>query len=856
MEEFSPEEKNGDSPQRHAVKRVSGTIEEVIAVSDTDTETESETDGAEVGQTTAEDLCIVEDLPNTQTPCVTPVGRGRTERDPVYVSQKSVAASVLRSERDPQITGSDSTSEKVLCNQCRNLVSLSHLQVHLDEHMAAFLFQEANPKCLASTASQALARIGASQSHHAQERSRKQQELQEEHNQLTLDGFLRRNTHASRKTNLHDRESWARSLLAIKMPIRFDGQVAIVTGSGGGLGRAYALLLAAHGAKVLVNDLGAALSGFYNQAAEGSAPADKVVAEIRANGGEAEPDYNSVLDGQKIIDHAMSKFGRVDILVNNAGVLRDASFLKMTDADWNLVLDVHVKGAYACTKAAWPIMMKQNYGRIVMTASAAGLYGNFGQANYSTAKSALVGFSKTLAFEGARKNIVVNCIAPLAGTRMTATVMPSDLVEALKPEYVAPVVAYLCSGECHEGGQVLEVGAGWVATVRWQRNSGHSFKLPFSVDDVSREWKRIGSFEGNLAYPTSLQGSMMMVTKQLDYTASQPKSGSSKAAQGDSSRALSLEGQKTEEHHSRKVSNIFRMMDAHLLHAPGAKQKLQEEVDCIFGFNITSGKTTDSWSLDLKKGGSGRVREGAHGSPDVLFTMAEEHFVPVCLGELNPQMAFLQGKMKIKGSMAKAAKFSPLLFPPISREMVELSDSESAVSEYLKKHNVSVSSASAGARKTEVQTKDTAVGGVTSARKLQEQAVVNDARPSTAAMQLKSLQLYEIMRRHLATPEGAKLVKKIRSVYRLNILPKKGASPVKVVLDLKNIPPSIREETGSGAETQCDCTITLLDEDFVKLAMGKMNPQLAFMQGKIKLRGSMQAALKFTPDIFPKNSKL
>ncbi|KYF42361.1 sterol carrier protein-2 HAD-2SCP-2, partial [Toxoplasma gondii ARI] len=233
------------------------------------------------------------------------------------------------------------------------------------------------------------------------------------------------------------------------MPVRFDGQVAIVTGAGGGLGREYALLLAARGAKVLVNDVGVALSG----AASESAKTDQVVADIRARGGEAAADYNSVLDGQKIIDHALSLFGRVDILINNAGVLRDASFMKMTHQDWNLVLDVHVRGAYACTKAAWPVMQKQNYGRIIMTASAAGLYGNFGQANYSTAKSALVGFAKTLAFEGAKKNILVNCIAPLAGTRMTATVLPPDLVEAMKPEFVAPLVAFLCSKDCRDSGQ-------------------------------------------------------------------------------------------------------------------------------------------------------------------------------------------------------------------------------------------------------------------------------------------------------------------------------------------------------------------------------------------------------------------
>nr|PIM03665.1 sterol carrier protein-2 HAD-2SCP-2 [Toxoplasma gondii COUG] len=625
------------------------------------------------------------------------------------------------------------------------------------------------------------------------------------------------------------------------MPVRFDGQVAIVTGAGGGLGREYALLLAARGAKVLVNDVGVALSG----AASESAKTDQVVADIRARGGEAAADYNSVLNGQKIIDHALSLFGRVDILINNAGVLRDASFMKMTHQDWNLVLDVHVRGAYACTKAAWPVMQKQNYGRIIMTASAAGLYGNFGQANYSTAKSALVGFAKTLAFEGAKKNILVNCIAPLAGTRMTATVLPPDLVEAMKPEFVAPLVAFLCSKDCRDSGQVLEVGAGWVASVRWQRNIGHSFATPLSPDDIAREWRHIRDFSGEVAYPASLQDSMLMVMQQLqqgtkptDKRAEQR--GASDAKEEKKSGASAQEGSAA----IGKAEVIFKLMDAYIRNAPDARQKLQEKVDSVFGFNVTDGKTTKSWSINLKKGNAGGgVEDGLHSSPDVLFTMAAENFVSVCLGTLNPQMAFVQGKMKIKGSMQKATKFTPSLFPPIPREVVDMTP-DLAVETYLKANNFSSVPARASANEPPKKEEKDAKHGSGKAQV-----------PSPRAKQLKSMTLYEVMKRHLATPEGEKLVKKIKSVYRLNILPRKGADPVKVILDLKNMPPSIREEAEQ-EHAACDCTITLLDEDFVKLALGKMNPQLAFVQGKIKLKGSMQAALKFTPDIFPKTSRL
>ncbi|HVK72193.1 MAG TPA: SDR family oxidoreductase, partial [Kofleriaceae bacterium] len=186
--------------------------------------------------------------------------------------------------------------------------------------------------------------------------------------------------------------------------LRFDGKVAIVTGAGGGLGRSHALLLASRGAKVVVNDLG----GSHTGEGKSSSAADKVVDEIKAAGGTAVANYDSVEDGDKIVKTAIDTYGRIDVLVNNAGILRDVSFAKMTDADWDLVYRVHVKGAYKCTHAAWPVMRDQKFGRIIFTASAAGIYGNFGQANYSMAKLGLVGFGNTLALEGKKRNILVN----------------------------------------------------------------------------------------------------------------------------------------------------------------------------------------------------------------------------------------------------------------------------------------------------------------------------------------------------------------------------------------------------------------------------------------------------------------
>lgn len=278
----------------------------------------------------------------------------------------------------------------------------------------------------------------------------------------------------------------------------FEGKVVIVTGAGGGLGRAHALLFARHGARVIVNDLGGSAHG---EGASASA-ADRVVSEVRDAGGEAVANHDSVTDGDKIVQNALDTYGRVDVVVNNAGILRDKSFAKMEDTDWDLVYRVHVEGAYKVTRAAWPHLREQNYGRVIFTSSTSGIYGNFGQANYGMAKLGLYGLTRTLAIEGRKNNILVNAIAPTGGTRMTEGLIPASVFDLLKPELVSPLVVYLGSEQCHDSGGLYEVGGGWMGKVRWERSLGAGFdpRAGFSPEDVAARWASISNFS-NAVHP-------------------------------------------------------------------------------------------------------------------------------------------------------------------------------------------------------------------------------------------------------------------------------------------------------------------------------------------------------------------
>lgn len=284
-------------------------------------------------------------------------------------------------------------------------------------------------------------------------------------------------------------------------PVDLKDQVVIVTGAGAGIGRAYALLLAKLGAKVVVND-------FVNP--------DTVVEEIKKAGGTAVGDKSNVVDGEHVVKTAVDAFGTVHAIVNNAGILRDKSFQGITDEQWQQVIDVHLNGTYAVTKAAWPYFLKQKYGRIINTTSTSGIYGNFGQSNYSTAKLAILGLSRALAIEGKKNNIFVNTIAPNAGTAMTKGIFTDEMLEMFKPEQIAPLVSLLASTKSPVTGGLFEVGSGWIGATRWERSGGAILHGDVSPEDIAANWKKITDFDdGRATHPSTTQESSSSIFEAL-----------------------------------------------------------------------------------------------------------------------------------------------------------------------------------------------------------------------------------------------------------------------------------------------------------------------------------------------------
>ncbi len=413
-----------------------------------------------------------------------------------------------------------------------------------------------------------------------------------------------------------------------KKEIRFDGQVAVITGAGGGLGRVYALELAKRGAKVVVNDLGGARDGSGGGSAT---PAQKVVEEIAALGGEAVANYDNVATaegGENIIQAAVDAFGKVDILINNAGILRDKSFVKMEPENWKAVLDVHLNGAYHVTRPAFTLMRKNGFGRIVMTTSAAGLYGNFGQTNYSAAKMGLVGLMNTLKLEGKKYNIKVNTVAPIAASRLTEDIMPPELFEKMKPEFVSPLVLFLCSEECEENGNIYNAGMGFfnrAAVVTGPGTTVGDGENPPDIETVVDKFDTIQSLENGKVY--------FELNEQV----------------GDAMNAFNAPAASEQDTSSKKISSaaeIFAAMpDAFNPDAAGG-------VDVVFQYHI-SGPGGGDWSCAIKDGACA-ISKGTHENPTCTLKMADTDFIDMISGVLPAMQAYTSGKLKIEGDIMKS----------------------------------------------------------------------------------------------------------------------------------------------------------------------------------------------------------
>jgi NAD(P)-dependent dehydrogenase (short-subunit alcohol dehydrogenase family)/putative sterol carrier protein len=380
---------------------------------------------------------------------------------------------------------------------------------------------------------------------------------------------------------------------------------------------------------VVVNDFGGDRSGSGSGSA---APADRVVAEIEALGGQAVANYDNVAEaegGDRIVDSAIENFGRIDILINNAGILRDKSFVNLDRQNWDAVLDVHLNGAYHVTRPAFIAMKQNGYGRIVMTASAAGLYGNFGQANYSAAKLALVGMMSSLAIEGQKYDIQVNTVAPLAASRLTEDVMPPEVSRKADPEFVVPMVLHLCSEGCRASGRIYNAGMGYFNRAAVLTGSGihaGSGAGPLTPEEIRDNWEQVDSLEGARELPNLTAAITEMVMPAP--APAGPESGTAEDVADDA------------------VAQVFAGM------ADTFDSDAAAGVDGVFQF-VLAGPQGGDWHCAVKDGGC-RIEPGRHETPTCTLKMAAADFIDMSAGRLPPMQAYTTGKLVIEGDLMKS----------------------------------------------------------------------------------------------------------------------------------------------------------------------------------------------------------
>ncbi|XP_026481820.1 peroxisomal multifunctional enzyme type 2 [Ctenocephalides felis] len=717
--------------------------------------------------------------------------------------------------------------------------------------------------------------------------------------------------------------------------LRFDGRVAVVTGAGAGLGRCYALLLASRGAKVVVNDLGGGRHGEAGDTA--NRPADLVVKEIRDAGGEAVPDYNSVVDGEKVIKTALDNYGRIDILINNAGILRDKSFARISDQDWDLVHAVHLKGSFKTAQAAWPIFKKQGYGRIVMTSSNSGVYGNFGQANYSAAKMGAIGLASTIAIEGAKNNILCNVIVPTAASRLTEDILPPEMFAELKPELIAPVVAYLCHESCEDNGIVVESAVGWAGKLHMVRSPGafvrSTIGADVSIEQVRDKWSEITDMSKAFRIETITEASTELMTSLQAFQDNQNSNSSDTAS--DQFQfcfkdlilyALGVGASVSDPSDLRFLyeshedfgplptyfvlpslmitmsSSIVRGAIKHkevdfsnVLHGEQYLEILDElpqngpvQTTCKVldvldkksgAVVIVEGESFDpSGKLIVKAqcstfvvgaGGFGGKREtnvavqcvpAPNRKPDAVMQMktsVDQAALYRLSGDLNP--------LHIDPNMALVSGFKQ----PILHGLCTLGFSVRAVLKQYADNNASLFRA-VKVRFTkpvlpgqtlvvkmwqekkrihfETSILETGVAVITGAFVDLNEVIETTTKPpttstntSTSGVGLKTDVIFQKIKEGVAArPE---LAKSINGVFLYNIT-NEGKTAKQWTVDLKQL----RVYEGPADKgIKVDTTLTVSDDDFMEIALGKLNPQLAFMKGKLKITGNIMLTQKLAP---------
>ncbi|XP_038078298.1 peroxisomal multifunctional enzyme type 2-like [Patiria miniata] len=735
--------------------------------------------------------------------------------------------------------------------------------------------------------------------------------------------------------------------------LRFDGRVALITGAGGGLGREYALMFAARGASVVVNDLGVDRQG----KGTGTKMADKVVEEIRAKGGKAVANYDSVEDGEKLVQTALDNFGRIDIVVNNAGIIRDRSFARISDTDWDLIHKVHLRGSFLVTRAAWPHMKKQKYGRIIMTSSASGLYGNFGQANYSAAKMGLVGLSSTVSIEGAKYNITCNTIAPIAASRLTEDIMPEEIFNLMKPEYIAPVVLYLCHEDCTETHGIFEAGAGWVGQVKIQRGKGVvcSTEAEMLTPEAVRDnWASVCDVS-ECDYPNAAGESTFLVVQSHEETKNQPAKRrivrSSTAADGGFNPDLAI-GQKFPSSHVTVSPNDV------ILYALGVGASTVQPDHLKFLFELSEDfSTLPSYGVILGQKGMANLFMGSvPGLQDIDITkiLHGEQFLEVY--KPIPTSGTLSSQCEVADILDKGSGALILIDAKVYDENKELVCSSQAsiflvgaggyggkktsnkvkatvkpptrapdasIKETTTKDQAAVYRLTGDANPLHIDPSFAAMGGFAqpilhglcsfgfSCRHVLKQYADNDVTkfksvkcrfakpvlpgqtiqtdmwregnrihfqtkvaetgtvvisgayvdminlaPQPAATEpssaggLQSDLLFQEMSRQL--PNNPDVAKKAKGVFLYN-LSKGGKQAGQWTVDMKT--PGGAVYKGTPKNGKPDVTVNMSDEDFVAIAAGKLNPQQAFMSGRLKVKGNIMLLQKMT-QLLMTNAKL